>query len=132
MRDDPLISYRYLAGGRVVEAQCSSAALRIEAGEAEPLTPEDTAIYEGYRGADAPETVTWTVTGTEAVEEVAPTPEVPPLDPDTDWPAGYTFKRSGAYVAVFDPDGDEVRSTTPSGMWRMEAGRKAAWHDLEA
>ena len=149
MRDDPLISYRYLAGGRVVEAQCSSAALRIEDGIAEPLTPEDTAIYERYRVSTEetaePEPVEFPAPEEFREAEIIPlrpeseAPEagVDPeqakeLNPDVDWPAGHTFKRSGAWVAVFDPDGDEVRSTTPAGMWRMEAGRKAAWHDLEA
>jgi hypothetical protein len=66
------------------------------------------------------------------VEEPKPEPveEVAPVGDARDgWPDGYSFKKAGAYVAVFDPDGDPVRSGSPSGKFRGEdAAQEAAWN----
>ena len=68
-------------------------------------------------------------------EEVAPEPtpepepEIAPKGDEKDgWPDDYTFKKRGAYVAVWAPDGDQVNSSTPSGKFKGEnAAQEAAW-----
>ena len=135
--DDPLISYRYLDGGRVVEAQCSSAAPRIEAGVAEPLTPDDADALERYRSASPeeaaePEFPAQEEFGEGEIIPSSPEPEGPEIDPDVDWPAGYEFAQAGGYLTVTAPDGGAVSSDTPSGKWLgREAGRRAAWRHLQ-
>ena len=58
-----------------------------------------------------------------------PEPETAPENDEGDgWPAGYSFTRRGAYLAVFDPTGEPILSDSPSGKFRGEdAAQEAAW-----
>ena len=152
MQDDPFINYRYLNDGRVVQAQCSSAALRIEAGVAEPLTPDDAEIYGRYSGVSpaepeepaAPLALVESEPEVEAepepeaaapvaLEEPEPEPAVPeegeaPQGAQDGWPDGYTWLRSGPWYTVTSPDGDAVgkfkgKGAAQEGAWTYEAGR---------
>lgn len=68
--------------------------------------------------------------------EETPEPEIetaPEGDDRDGWPDGYTFRKAGAYLAVFSPDGDAVLSDSPSGKFRGEdAAQEAAWTHREA
>lgn len=58
-----------------------------------------------------------------------PEPEIAPKGDKKDgWPDGYSFKKRGAYVALFDPAGSPVKSSTPSGKFKgLDAAQEAAW-----
>jgi hypothetical protein len=60
---------------------------------------------------------------------LAPDPEPAPKDDKKDgWPDGYAYMRRGAYVAVIDPHGNPVKSSTPSGKFKgLDAAQEAAW-----
>ena len=65
----------------------------------------------------------------EPTPEPIPEPEIAPEDDKKDgWPAGYSFEKTGAYVVLYDPDGTQVKSSTPSGKFKGEnAAQEAAW-----
>lgn len=67
----------------------------------------------------------------ETTPEPPPAPEekkAPEGDKRDGWPDGYSYVKTGAFVAVSDPNGNQVKSSTPSGKFRGEnAAQEAAW-----
>ena len=60
--------------------------------------------------------------------ETDSTETAPDGDEKDGWPTGYSFEKTGAYVVLYDPDGTQVSSTTPSGKFKGEnAAQEAAW-----
>lgn len=121
--ENPYIRFRYHTDGRVVENHCSVAHHYITEGLAEAVPGEDRDTYHLWlkaQGEEVPEEPTEEPTEPEVGE--APEGEM------DGWPDGYSFERTGAYLAVFDPDGQPVKSETPSGKWLGEdAAQEAAW-----